>query len=92
MFDGWKGKVIFAIEMMAVVLIFSIIFNNIIHPILASIHPMFTPQQVPIENRSLRGPDTPAEVIGFILAGASALIYYRIKWRIVDYLSYRGWL
>lgn len=54
MFDGWKGKIIFSIEMIAVVLIFGTIFNDIIQPFLASFHPMFAPQNVPIEERSLQ--------------------------------------
>ncbi|RRJ30727.1 hypothetical protein [Halocatena pleomorpha] len=87
MFEDWKGKIIFGVESIILVLLFGTVFNYILQPFLASIHPIFTPQHVPIENRSFRGPDTPAGAAGYLLAGICFYIYSTIKYKIYDYIS-----
>ena len=80
----WKKRVKKWAEVLIVIAISIAVFEFAIQPILASIHPMFTDQFVPLAERSPRVPDTPAEWALLATALVGVFLHVEFKYKISD--------
>ena len=85
--SSWVKKITFWVEIVVVMAISIVFFEYLLQPTLANLNPMFADQYVPLEERSLRAPDTPAEVALIITGLIVWVLYMELRLKIDQYMS-----
>lgn len=80
-------KITFWVEIVVVIVISIGFFEYLLQPILANLNPMFADQYVPLEERSLRAPDTPVGVALIITGLVIWVLYMSLRFKIDQYIS-----